>query len=146
MEDWLKKVMAALESGMEINITIRKSEAQKPARAVVTCEHCGWKKDYSRADNADEGLKRHYRNCTKRKEVLNHPLWLVEQTNGTPRGDFRVHCDVCKFEGWYPSMKSAQNAKTTTIRHCADFKCPKHISANSVHLHWIIEECEGEKK
>lgn len=92
--DWLKTIIAALESGMEVNISIRKSRPEpsvkkpgNPAPNSVTCPECGWKHSYSRHDNAVRGLRAHSKACKGKvkREGITPPQWLEEQTKGEKR-------------------------------------------------------------
>ena len=88
MDDLIKALIVALESGMEITVSLKKpaTQAVKIESEVnrVTCPHCNWTHSYSRADNARRGLRAHSKHCVKRKEASKPlpPQWLIDQSEG----------------------------------------------------------------
>lgn len=88
IDDLFRALQEALESGMEVTITLKKPPVDKapgnPAPNSVTCTECGWRHSYSRHDNAVRGLRAHSKSCkgkVKRSEFT-HPKWLEDQAKG----------------------------------------------------------------
>lgn len=83
MDELLRLLVTALESGMEITITLR-SHVTESGENTATCKHCGWSKSYKRPDNARRGLRAHLRHCSKKSPTGDYviPQWLYEQQNG----------------------------------------------------------------
>lgn len=86
MDDLLKRLMAALDQGLEVTVTLKKPAVPKPEN-VVKCPHCGWKKAYSRHDAAQRGWEAHKKKCSKRKSgEFDPPQWLIDQSKGENNG------------------------------------------------------------
>lgn len=83
MDDLLKKLIAALEPGTEVTITIKKPPSDASVTNTIKCPHCGWKKAYSRHDAAVRGWENHKLKCkAKNRVTFDTPQWLIDQTEG----------------------------------------------------------------
>lgn len=89
MDDLLRALIAALEQGLEVTVTLRKPKQQADttpgnhAMNTVKCAHCGWKHSYSRSSNAQRGYRAHLKSCPKKNSSsFEPPQWLKDQTEG----------------------------------------------------------------
>jgi len=84
MDDLIRALIEALESGVEVTVSLKKPVKETSAENTVSCPHCNWTHSYSRVDNARRGLRAHSKHCVNRKTGSTPvpPQWLIDQTNG----------------------------------------------------------------
>lgn len=82
-DDLFKRLIEALEPGMEFTITVKKPPAEPKKNNVVKCPHCGWKHTYSRHDAARRGWDAHIKSCKAKKAApVTTQLWVDRPTEG----------------------------------------------------------------
>lgn len=87
IDDLFRALQEALESGMEVTITLKKPpvapKASPDKKYRVECPHCPWSNSYTRKDNAERQLRGHSKKCSGKKMRGNEfPQWLLDQNKG----------------------------------------------------------------